>query len=77
MHEDLRHRERPEVPEPGDLAERGLTAGDVADRVARGQVNDVPDAPSRTFTQILRANLFTKFNALIGSLWAIVMICGA
>ena len=77
MHEDLRHRERPEVPEPGDLAERGLTAADVADRVARGQVNDVPDAPSRTFTQILRANLFTKFNALIGSLWAIVMICGA
>ena len=77
MHEDLRHRERPEVPDPGDLAQRGLTAADVADRVARGQVNDVPDAPSRTFTEILRANLFTKFNALIGSLWAIVMICGA
>ncbi len=77
MHEDLRHRERPEVPDSGDLAQRGLTAADVADRVARGQVNDVPDAPSRTFTEILRANLFTKFNALIGSLWAIVMICGA
>ena len=77
MHEDLRHRERPEVPDSADLAQRGLTAADVADRVARGQVNDVPDAPSRTFTEILRANLFTKFNALIGSLWAIVMICGA
>ncbi|HRE00754.1 MAG TPA: HAD-IC family P-type ATPase, partial [Ilumatobacteraceae bacterium] len=58
-------------------AERGLTTAEVADRVARGLTNDVPDAPSRTITEIIRANLFTRFNALIGSLFAIVMICGA
>ena len=60
-----------------DRATRGLTTAEVAERVARGEVNDVPDAPSRTFSEIIRANLFTKFNALIGALFAIVMICGA
>src|SRR5687767_9118916 len=37
----------------------GLTAAEVADRVARGQVNDVPQVPSRTIGQIARANIFT------------------
>lgn len=55
----------------------GLTSAEVAERVARGAVNNVPDAPSRTISEIIRANLFTKFNALIGSLFAIVMLCGA
>ena len=49
----------------------------VAERIARGEVNNVPDAPSRTVGEILRSNLFTKFNALIGSLFAIVMVSGA
>ena len=69
------------MPEPStsaiDLAARGLSAAEVAARVARGAVNDVPDAPSRTIAEIVRANLFTKFNALIGSLFAVVMLCGA
>ena len=60
-----------------DRAATGLTAAEVAERVARGEVNDVPDAPSRTITEIIRANLFTRFNALIGALFAIVMACGA
>ena len=61
---------------PVDAA-KGLTAAEVAERVARGQVNNVPEAPSRTVKEIVRANLFTRFNALIGALFAIVMICGA
>ena len=48
----------------------------MADRTARGLLNDVPDAPSRTISEIIRANVFTRFNALIGSLFAIVMISG-
>ena len=56
---------------------RGLTGAEVAERVARGQTNDVPDAPSRTVGQIIQANLLTRFNALIGSLFAVVMVCGA
>ena len=59
------------------IATRGLTAAEVAERVAKGLVNNVPDAPSRTVGEIIRANVLTKFNALIGSLFAIVMICGA
>ncbi|MGD9702048.1 MAG: HAD-IC family P-type ATPase [Acidimicrobiia bacterium] len=77
MQEELGHGERPVSSDVGEIAQSGLTAAQVAERVARGEVNDVPDAPSRTVSQIIRANLFTKFNALIGSLWAIVMICGA
>ncbi|MEO6123837.1 MAG: cation-translocating P-type ATPase [Ilumatobacteraceae bacterium] len=60
-----------------DRATTGLTAAEVAERVARGEVNNVPDAPSRTVSEIIRANLFTRFNALIGTLFAIVMLCGA
>ncbi|MGH2591833.1 MAG: hypothetical protein ACRDGW_13700, partial [Actinomycetota bacterium] len=45
----------------------GLSQAEVAERIARGQVNDVPAAPSRTVAQIVRANVFTRFNALLGS----------
>lgn len=51
----------------------GLTAADVAERVARGQVNDVPVRSSRTIAEIVRANVFTRFNAIIGVLWVITL----
>ncbi|MGH2635378.1 MAG: HAD-IC family P-type ATPase, partial [Actinomycetota bacterium] len=54
----------------------GLTPAEVAERVARGQVNDVPPAPSRTVAQIVRANVFTRFNALLGSLLVVILIVG-
>ena len=60
-----------------DPATSGLSAADVAERVARGEINDVPSAPSRTVGQIVRANVFTRFNALMGALFAIVVACGA
>ncbi|MBU6534177.1 HAD-IC family P-type ATPase [Streptomyces mayonensis] len=52
----------------------GLTAAQVAERVARGQVNDVPVRSSRSLTDIVRANVFTRFNAIIGVLWVIMLI---
>jgi NADP-dependent 3-hydroxy acid dehydrogenase YdfG len=55
---------------------RGLTAAEVAERVARGQVNDVPAAPTRTVWQIVRANVFTRFNALLGGMLAIILVVG-
>ncbi|MDW4911070.1 HAD-IC family P-type ATPase [Streptomyces sp. ADMS] len=51
----------------------GLTAAEVAERVARGEVNDVPVRSSRSITEIVRANVFTRFNAIIGVLWLIMM----
>ncbi|PWI09463.1 magnesium-transporting ATPase [Streptomyces sp. NWU339] len=51
----------------------GLTAAEVAERVARGQVNDVPARSSRSMIEIVRANVFTRFNAIIGVLWVIML----
>ncbi|WP_020140333.1 HAD-IC family P-type ATPase [Streptomyces sp. 351MFTsu5.1] len=51
----------------------GLTAAEVAERVGRGQVNDVPVRSSRSLAEIVRANVFTRFNAIIGVLWLIML----
>ena len=56
--------------------ERGLTAAEVAERVARGQINDVPAAPTRTVAQIVRGNVFTRFNAILGAMLAIILVVG-
>ncbi|MEU8999933.1 HAD-IC family P-type ATPase [Streptomyces caniferus] len=54
----------------------GLTAAEVAERVARGEVNDVPVRSSRSAAEIVRANVFTRFNAIIGVLFVIILIVG-
>ena len=54
----------------------GLSAAEVAERVARGQVNDVPSAPTRTIGEIVRSNLVTRFNLLLGSLLAVILVVG-
>jgi cation-transporting P-type ATPase E len=54
----------------------GLTHEQVAERRARGQVNDVSVVPSRTVGQIVRANVFTRFSALLGSLLVVILIVG-
>ncbi|MFF3330367.1 cation-translocating P-type ATPase [Streptomyces sp. NPDC002888] len=60
------------VPVPSAPAS-GLTTAQVAERVARGQVNDVPVRSSRSTADIVRANVFTRFNAIIGVLWLIML----
>src|SRR5215216_11554 len=54
----------------------GLTGAEVAERVAGGLVNDVPSAPTRTIGQIVRSNLVTRFNLLLGSLLAVILVVG-
>ncbi len=54
----------------------GLTAAEVQERVADGRVNDVPDAPVRTFPQIVKANVLTPVNGIIGSLFVLILIAG-
>jgi cation-transporting ATPase E len=51
----------------------GLTSAEVAERVARGEVNDVPVRSSRSAADIVRGNVFTRFNAIIGVLWVIML----
>jgi len=54
----------------------GLTEAEVRERVAWGEVNDVPAAPSRTVKEIVRANVFTRFNALLGALLVVILTVG-
>lgn len=54
----------------------GLTAREVAERVARGEVNDVPVRSSRSTADIVRANVLTRFNAIIGVLFLIILVVG-
>ncbi|MFF5013765.1 cation-translocating P-type ATPase [Streptomyces sp. NPDC001165] len=58
---------------PPGAPSAGLTGAQVAERVARGQVNDVPVRSSRSLGEIVRANVFTRFNAIIGVLWLVML----
>ena len=55
---------------------RGLSADEVDERVRRGAVNDVPAVPTRTVAQIVRANVLTRFNALLGGMLVLILIVG-
>ncbi|GAA3201601.1 HAD-IC family P-type ATPase [Actinocorallia longicatena] len=55
----------------------GLSTAQVAERREAGQTNDVPRRSSRSVQEIVRANVFTRFNGLIGSLCVLVLIFGA
>ncbi|WP_397223275.1 HAD-IC family P-type ATPase [Nocardiopsis lambiniae] len=56
--------------------EPGLTLSEVAERVAAGRTNDVPVRAGRTVTQIIRGNVFTRINAMIAVLFAIIAVIG-
>lgn len=58
-------------------AQDGLSDAAVRERVARGQVNRVHAPTSRTWRQIVSVHVFTRFNALLGALWVIVMAVGS
>jgi len=52
----------------------GLTAAEVAERVAAGQVNDAPNVNSRSISDIIKANTLTWFNGLIGAMWIVMLV---
>ncbi|WP_059016905.1 HAD-IC family P-type ATPase [Mycobacterium sp. M26] len=55
----------------------GLSDADVAARVAEGKTNDVPSRASRSVREIVRANVFTRINAILGVLLLIVLATGS
>lgn len=63
--------------ENDEIKVKGLTTKEVNERIRAGKVNYIPKAPSRTLWQILRANLFTSFNAVNLILAAIVILAGS
>jgi len=59
------------------LTASGLTAAQVAERVAAGQVNRVDEQTSRPLSAIIRANVLTRFNAILGVLFVAVLVVGS
>ncbi|MDQ3781871.1 MAG: HAD-IC family P-type ATPase, partial [Actinomycetota bacterium] len=55
-------------------AVRGLDPGEVRQRVNAGLVNIAPDGPSRTTGEIVRANLVTRLNLLLGALLVVTLV---
>lgn len=55
----------------------GLTDAQVAQRVAQGQTNDIPARAARSIPEIIRANVFTRINAILGVLLVIVLATGS
>ncbi|MFI6447955.1 cation-translocating P-type ATPase [Kitasatospora sp. NPDC050543] len=60
----------------GVVRRGGLSTAEVAERVARGEVNDVPVRSSRSVKEIVRANVLTRFNAIIGVMFGIILVVG-
>lgn len=56
--------------------ESGLSSRDVAERIARGEVNRIEQKASRSVSEILKGNLLTRFNAILGSLFVIIILVG-
>ncbi|TAM55915.1 MAG: HAD family hydrolase [Paraburkholderia sp.] len=54
----------------------GLSLAEVAERRSRGEINRVRRQTSRSLGEIVRANVFTRFNALLGALCAVVLAVG-
>lgn len=54
----------------------GLSAADVAERVAAGLTNATTVRTSRTVGEIVRANVFTVFNGLLAALFVLVLTTG-
>lgn len=68
--------EQASTEEQADLS-RGLTAAEVEERKQRGEVNAQSRGTGRSVAQILRANIFTRVNAILGVLCAIVLSTGS
>ncbi|WP_312887080.1 HAD-IC family P-type ATPase [Actinocrinis puniceicyclus] len=54
----------------------GLSGAEAARRLREGQGNTVQTTTGRSVGEILRANVLTRFNALLGGLLAVILIVG-
>jgi cation-transporting P-type ATPase E len=67
---------RPEVPTREASRFAGLTEAQVRERIERGQSNRTREVRSRSLGDILKSNLLTRFNALLGSMLVVILIVG-
>lgn len=52
----------------------GLSQAEVTERRSRGLVNIVRERTSRPIADILKANVFTRFNAVLGGLFVVILL---
>src|SRR5947209_88571 len=77
-----RHDEGAESRSGGDVAVtsrddlRGLTTAEVEARREEGRGNEERLPTSRSIAHILRANILTRFNAILGALFAAILVVG-
>ena len=64
------------TPERPGTNDAGLTAREVAEQVASGRANVSDEQSARSLGQILRANVLTRFNAILTSLLVVVVFVG-
>ncbi|MDY5589893.1 MAG: HAD-IC family P-type ATPase, partial [Arcanobacterium sp.] len=55
----------------------GLSTAEVRERVERGDVNTLPPRTGKTVAEIIRTNVFTRINAILGVLLAFVITTGS
>ncbi len=55
---------------------RGLSAREVEERVAKGQVNTLPSRSGRSTSDIIRANVLTRVNCILFVLFCCVLLTG-
>lgn len=67
----------PELADRPETPPQGLTSTEVAERAARGLTNVSAERTSRTFGEIVRANVFTRFNAILGTMLALILVFGS
>ena len=54
--------------------ESGLTSAEVEKRRAEGRTNAAPPSPVRSLSEIVRANVFTPVNAIMLSLFVLILV---
>ena len=62
------------IPHPEQLV--GLTQSEAKRRLAAGEANRTTRRSDRTVRDIVRSNLFTRFNAILGTLLVIIVTLG-
>ncbi|MDA8207701.1 MAG: HAD-IC family P-type ATPase [Actinomycetota bacterium] len=67
----------PLVPDRPPVSPRGLTAAEVSERVASGLDNSASEATSKSTAEIMRSNILTRFNLILGTLLVAILFTGA
>lgn len=64
------------TPPPAPVSPNGLSDAEVAQRVAKGEVNKAPAGTGRSYVEILRQNVFTFINTILFAIGIVLVIMG-